>query len=146
MERDELPLENKMDIQELCAFITYFENIDPDKVCQWKGGEKLEGGAISFPYPVYDEKFMAFIGAFYKSEMPVHDYPKELDRRVPNWQTTDIHKVVETADFELVKIILTKCIRVEKFNSGAWDRAIRSGLFLDILRRLNILVINNKVC
>jgi hypothetical protein len=88
---------------------------------------------------VYEDKFSDFIDAFYKSELSVNDYQGELDSRLPNWQTVDIHKVVEFADFELLRAIFTKCIRIHRFNEGAWDGFIRSGLFLDILRRLEVL-------
>ena len=132
-----MSIENKMNTQELCSFISYFENIDPDKACQWKGGEKREDGVITMPYPIYEKEFMEFVETFYKSEISLHDYQNELNQRVPDWQTVNMNAIVETADFELIRAILTKCIRVERFCDGAWDSSIRSGLFLDILRRLN---------
>ena len=56
----------------------------------------------------------------------------------------DILRVVETAELELVLVILTKIVRVERFHDGAWDNAIRSGLFLTILQRLKKLLANDS--
>ena len=140
-----MSIDNNRIIYELCSFIPYFKNIDPDKACQWKGGEKLDDGVISLPYPEYDKEFMKFVDAFYKSGISVGDYKNELNLKIPNWKTVDIHKVIETADFDLLKVILTKCIRVERFCDGAWHGSIRDGLFLAILQRLNVLLVNNKV-
>lgn len=125
-----------MKFQEIYSFIPYFENVDPDKACQWQGGEKRDDGVITLPYPKYEKKFMSFVDAFYKSDLIAKDYQSQLELNIPDWQTVDIHKVVETADLELLKAILTKCIRVERFCDGAWDGHIRDGLFLAILRRL----------
>ena len=91
------------------------------------------------PYYEYDSEFLAFIDAFYQSGLLVSNYQDLLEQMIPDWQTVDIKEVVKTADFELTKTILTKCIRVERFSDGAWYNAIRSGLFLDILRRMNAL-------
>ena len=123
-------------VQRLCSFIPYFESLDPGKAYQVKGGEKKENGVITMPYYVYDEKVQEFMKAVYESGLMVSDYVSELNSRVPDWQTVDIHKVVETADLELVKVILTKCIRVERFNEGALAQSIDNGLILAILRRL----------
>jgi hypothetical protein len=103
---------------------------------------KNEDGSISLPYPVYSDDFLMFIDAFNKSGLSISNYQNELNRKVPGWRTIDILKFIETANFELVRIILTKTIRVERFYDGAWDEAIKSGLFLSILRRLKILAIN----
>jgi len=88
-------------------------------------------------YFEYEERFMEFVKAFYKTGLMASNYQEELERRVPNWQTKNISRIVETADFELTKIILTKAIRVERFCEGTWYDYIKSGFFLDILRRLN---------
>jgi hypothetical protein len=123
------------ELEKIVSYIPYFENIDPDKACQWKSSEKS-----GFPYPVYEEKFSQFISDFSHSGLAVGDYPDKLNQMIPDWQTADINKVVETADFELVRVIFTKCVRVERFHDGAWDSAIRSGLFLVLLNRLNKLL------
>ncbi|MDR2729184.1 MAG: helix-turn-helix transcriptional regulator, partial [Chitinispirillales bacterium] len=141
-DQNTLPVPEPMDVKKLCSFIPYFENIDPDKACQWVSMKKSEDGVITLPYPVYSDDFMKFVDAFYKSGLSVNNYQDELNRRVPDWQTKDIQKVIETADIELVRVVLTKLIRVERFSDGAWDNAIKSGLFLAILRKFKALTIN----
>jgi len=131
------------DIKKLCSFINYFETVKPDKACRWKGGDTGKDGVIHMPYPVYENEFNKFIDAFYKTGLTVFNYQDELNRIIPDWQTADINKIIETADLHLVKTILTKCIRAERFHEGSWNNAIRSGLFLSILRRLQNL--NNKI-
>ena len=126
-------------IRQLCAFIPYFASVDPDLACQWKGGERREDGIVIMPYPVYSEAFMQFVSAFYKSNLEERDYLDKLDQMVPDWKTADMSRVIENADFELVRVVLTKAIRVERFCDGAWHDSIRSGLFLNILRRLEVL-------
>lgn len=132
-------------IKRLCSFIPYFENVDSDQTGQLKGGGKNGDGVISLPYPEYDKEFIKFVDAFYKSGLSVNDYQTELNQKLPNWQTIDIDKVIETADYEFIKVILTKSIRVERFCEGAWERAIKNGVFLNILRRLNVLLATEKI-
>ena len=124
------------DVEKLCAFIPYFENVDLDKVCQWGGGEKDEEGVIQMPYPKYDDEFNQFIETFDETKLQCFDYTNQLEQRVPDWQSINICEVIRTADFNLVRTILTKAIRAERFCDGAWANSIESGLFLEILRRL----------
>ena len=126
-------------IKLLCSFIPYFENLDPDKAYRFKGGDKRKNGTITIGYYEYDKEFIKFIDAFYESKLSVEDYQNELNARVPDWQTADMFKVIETDDLELIRIILTKGIRVERFHEGAWANYIKIGLFLAILRRLEAL-------
>lgn len=137
-------MNNTEKIQRLCSFIPYFERIDPDKICQWKGG-KTKSGTLTWPYPVYDRKLMDFIEAFYESGLMVKNYSEELEQRVPNWQKDALYEVIETADIELFKNILTKAVRSERFCDGAWANYTKSGLFLAMLRRLNSLIINGEI-
>jgi ADP-ribosylglycohydrolase/TPR repeat protein len=127
-------------IQRLCAYIPYFENIDPDKACKFKDDGEFR---IQDNY-IYEEKLLQFVNDFCKSGLSVHNYQNELDRKLPGWKTGNNNGVIENADFELLKIIFTKCIRTERFCDGAWASAVESGLFLNLLRRLNVLFINGE--
>jgi len=126
----------------LLEFIPYFENIDPEKACRWEVGGKwsLEAigqeGALVMKYPIYEEKFEEFIHVAYDSGIMCGNYQTELNRRVPNWQEIGPNDVIKTADLELVRVILTKLVRVERFCDGAWAGSIKEGAFLGILRRL----------
>lgn len=126
-----------MDIDELCRFIPYFENIDPDKACKWVSNGEDGEGCTTVYYPIYEEEFEKFISAVYNSDVMYKGcYQDELGRRIPNWQKVDINEVIKTADFELLQIIFTKAVRVERFAWGAWATMIERGTFLCILQRL----------
>jgi|GEM_PF-467081 len=131
-----LPAPEPMGVKSLCSFIPCFEHMSPDEACQWVEMKKNKNGVITLPYPVYSDDFLKFISAFYQSGLLAGNYQDELNQRIPDWETIDIKTVIETADFEMTIIVLTKLVRVERFSDGAWDHAIRSGLFLAILRRL----------
>jgi len=130
---------NTAGVKRLYSFIPYFENIDTDKAFQFSGTKKSDDGVIEIGYYTYSEEFMDFIRAFNKSELMVADYPSALNERVPDWQKVDIQKVIKTADFETVKVILTKLVRVNRFSEGSWASSIKSGLFLAVLQRLKAL-------
>jgi len=133
-------------VQELCGYIPYFENINPESAAQWEGGQKLNDGTFTMSYPRYEKEFLEFIDAFYSGSLLELElnYANVIQQKVPDWHGADKHKVVETADFELLKAILTACIRGEHFCDGAWIEPIKNGLFLCILQRLNVLLTNNK--
>jgi len=127
----------KASAQKLCEYIPYFENIDLKEAYTLIPHEKNDVGSISIPDYRYSGTFSDFISEWRSSGLLMGNYSEILDQRIPDWLNTDIMKVLETADFELTKAILTKCIRVERFCTGAWASAIEGGLFLAILRRLN---------
>ena len=119
------------DVKLICAFIPYFENIDPDTACY------IDTNKTSVPHPIYSQEF---IYAYYDTNLIVKNYVSELDKRIPNWETIDVMDEVSKIDYDTLKVILTKLVRVERFYTGAWDNAIRNGLFLSILRRFKELI------
>jgi hypothetical protein len=50
-------------------------------------------------------------------------------------------KSIEVADFELVKAIITRFIRKERFCDGAWGSAVEDKVFFKILQRLRKLLL-----
>jgi len=132
-------------IQKLCSYISYFENVTSEVACQWVDSEKNDDGAVQFRYPMYEKAFDDFVHAFYESDLAVPNYSEALERRFPDWQTADWKVAIQSADFELVMAMLTKCIRVERFCEGAWDSYIRKGLFLDLLLRLEALLETGQI-
>ena len=53
---------------------------------------------------------------------------------------SELAKKIDTADFKLVKAILTCYIRQERFCDGLWGRAIKEGIFLTLLKRIEALL------
>jgi len=125
-----------MDIDLLLTYIPYFETVDPDVVCKWHGGVKRDNGGFTVHYAIYDEKLYDFIKDVYDSGIMVNDYRNELNRLIPNWQTVDIQEVVKTAEIYKLRVIFTKCIRVDRFNEGSLGEDAKSGFLLAILKRM----------
>ena len=137
LKEDEICIKDLSGIQSLCLFIPYFKNVDPNEACKWSNLRKGEDGVISLPSPIYNKNFKDFVSAFYKSGLSVSDYNEKLEQGLSGREAMDIDDLLKSADFELVKVILTKCIRMERFFTGAWDGYIRNGVFLNILQKLS---------
>jgi len=119
---------NKTSAQLLCKYIPFFENIDPEVAYKWLDND-------------YDETVWQFEQDFYNSCLQDYSYSKTIEDRIPDVYNTDICKVIESADIELLKALLTKCIRNERFCDRAWVGYIIDGVFLAILRRLEALLL-----
>jgi len=133
-----------MNVDLLLSYIPYFETVDPGVVCKWGGGEKREDGVFTIPYAIYDEKLYDFIKDAHDSGVMVSDYSNELNRLVPDWKTVDIQEVVKTSDFYKLRVIFTKCIRVDRFNEGALGGSVQDGLVLAMLKRMQELKANEN--
>ena len=92
-------------------------------------------------YPVYEDELNTFIEDVYHSGILMRDYVGYLEEKFPGkqWTTDDI----ETANLTMLRAMLTKCVRVERFYEGSWGKFARDGYFLAILRRLEKLL--NKI-
>jgi hypothetical protein len=115
---------------QLLNYIPYFED-KTIEVCRWEG-----------MYPQYDKKLNEFIEEIYKTNLMKSNYLDYLDERLFN---RDYSAAVPTADFELLRAILTFYVRSERFSDGAWANSVKEGVFLRILYRLKELDGNLKV-
>ncbi|MCM3694594.1 DUF6508 domain-containing protein [Neobacillus niacini] len=106
---------------QLLSYIPYFEDKNIE-FCVWEG-----------MYPKYDEKLEEFIKEVYKTDLMKSNYLDYLDEKRIN---RDYAAVVPTADFELLRAILTYYVRSERFSDGAWANSAKEGVFLRILNRL----------
>lgn len=84
-------------------------------------------------YPKYDEKMDEFIKEVYKTDLLKSDYLPYLDEKLSD---RDYTAAIPTADFELLRAILTFYVRQERFCDGAWANSAKEGMFLRILNRL----------
>lgn len=125
---------NKASVDKLCKYIPYFENATKDSACHWSGGEKLGEKHYTSCYPVYDNILQEFISEFYKTNLICYDYFDATHNKGLNG-TEDMNSVIDTADFELLKAILTEYIRQERFCDGLWELAVEDKVFLKILQR-----------
>lgn len=119
-------------IEKLCTFLPYFQTATKESVCQWAGGEKLGEKHYTMAYPQYDQTFDEFIKEVYNSNLILHDYlsiTEKLD--------VEISSAIDTADFKLLRAILTYYVRAERFCEGSWATAVEGKVFLKILERLD---------
>ncbi|RXI96231.1 hypothetical protein DS745_21045 [Anaerobacillus alkaliphilus] len=115
-------------IGKLCRFIPYFKVAT--KVCRipYETREKQ----IIIGYPSYDKALLEFIDEVYSSNLMEKQYTsitQQLDGELAN--------AIETADFNLLRAILTYYVRADRFCDGAWEGAVEEKVFLRILERLN---------
>ena len=131
--------ENHIKLSKIRYYIFYFETVCAETACHWEGSRKLESGAFSMPYPVYETQFLNFIDDVSNSDLMDLNYGNTLEEYglEMNHEST---KKIDTADFKLAKAILTCYIRQERFCDGLWGRAIKEGIFLALLKRIETLL------
>lgn len=119
--------------EELIKYIAYFED-DRNTFCTWESSKEKEDGVFIMSYPKYDEKLEEFIKDVYKTDLLKQDYMEFLEKNIN--RSTNIDDVIENADFETLRAILTKYIRLERFCEGTWGAAAKEGTFLKILKKI----------
>ena len=119
-------------------FIPYFENTAPEEIAHMGSLETLPDGMMSFPYPVYARKFRDFIYEFEASGIPDPNYLENLKNH-PLSNPEDINNAITSGDLALVFSIFTFFIRQERFNEGLWVSAVKNGIFLRLLNRIDAL-------
>lgn len=123
--------------RDLIKYIDYFRSEDIE-FCKWESPEKQDDGVIVMGYPVYDEGVDRFTHDFYDSDLVDGNYSETLERY--NAEALKLAELIETADIDLLKAILTFYIRGERFCDGTWADAIENKVFLRVLLRLEELV------
>ena len=131
----ETSLPTLQDIDKLTAYLPrlYAEGFRP--ILHWEGGEKLENGSITLPYPKYDplvEEFFRFGGGRWID----YEYNPEQAYQMLKDETR-----LKTASLVEIKPMLTFCVRGERFSDGHWGEMIEKGYIRRILERLK----ENKV-
>jgi hypothetical protein len=123
------------EIEELVSFLPrlYEEGFSP--IEKWGGGTKDEEGVITMPWPVYDEVVKEFVEVASRECWRAYGYrPEEAARMLKD------DNVVITANLDQIKIMLTFCIRGERFCDGHWNTMIKGGQIKRLLERLSKLI------
>jgi hypothetical protein len=115
---------------QLLNYIPFFEDKNIE-FCVWEG-----------MYPRYDEKLNKFIKEVYKTDLMKSNYLDYLDEKL---LSRDYAAAIPTADFDLLRAILTFYVRSERFSDGAWANSAKEGVFLRILNRLKELDGNGRM-
>ena len=130
--------DNILGIEKIYSYISYFESLDAENACQWQKGERLKDGSCTVGYPVYEDEFLQFIEDVSRSNLMDISYGETIQKY--GLEMNDgLAEQIETADFPLAKAILTCYVRQERFCEGIWGTAIKNGVFLALLNRLQIL-------
>jgi ADP-ribosyl-[dinitrogen reductase] hydrolase len=132
----------KAEAEKLCSYIPYFETANKESVCKWGGGEKLGEKLFTMAYPEYEDTLKEFVQEVYKTSIMgygdydgiIHSYAIDSEKQMI--------KAIDAADFELIKAIITRYIRKERFCDGAWASAVENKVFLKILQRLRVLFLS----
>lgn len=131
--------EKAVEFQKLNDYISYFEAIDAENACRWQKGELLKDGSRTFGYPVYEDKLLQFIDDVSNSSLMDYAYGETIQTYGLE-MNDNLAEQIETADLPLAKAILTCYVRQERFCEGIWGTAIKKGIFLALLNRLQILL------
>lgn len=130
-------------IADLHKFVPFFEAAFDKKVCNWLSGGKISDNFYSTSHPVYDSELYDFVRRFERSNLVCFNYVYVIDKYQLD-KTELMHDAIEKADLELTLAILTGYIRQERFCDGLWEDAIREGIFLKLIRRLDSLSFKSK--
>ena len=126
----EIHLPTLQDIEELTAYLPrlYAEGFRP--IIRWEGGEKLNDGSFTLPYPNYDP----LVDEFFRLGEPWIDYEYNPEQA---YQMLKDDRRVKTASLPEIKSMLTFCVRGERFSDGHWGEMIEKGYIRCLLERLN---------
>jgi hypothetical protein len=121
-------------IDELLRFLPRFAVAGRRYTKAWGGGEKTADGAITIPYPIYEEDVLAF---FRLAGQPWwSDY--QYDPRGAQAMLQD-DAFIERCSLDDIRTMLTYCVRGERFSDGHWEHVLQSGRVVSLLRRLAVL-------
>ena len=87
-----------------------------------------------FPYLNYSELLSSFIKDVHETDLMDTDYLPYLKEHLP--AKTKLADSIETADFRMLRAILTYFVRQERFQEGLWQSAVADKTFYRILLRL----------
>ena len=122
------------DIDALLRFLPGFERPGRAFIASWGGGEETGDGAITMPYPIYDEDVLAFFMLAGKPCWSDYGYVPERAR-----QMLQDDALVARASLDQIATMLTYCVRGERFGDGHWAAMLESGRIVALLRRLAVI-------
>jgi hypothetical protein len=86
------------------------------------------------PYVNYSKEIISFIDEVYKTDLMDTEYLPYLESIIP--RDAKLADYIDTADFRLLRAILTYYVRQERFCDGLWLEAVRDRIFSKILLRI----------
>lgn len=132
------------DFERLFEYISYFEEEDVSFQFRFEGEGRTAEGSYNFSYPVYDQRLLDFIEEVYDSGLIDIAYFSVLNRYLTS-SFHDMVDVIEEAGFELLSAVLAYYIRQERFGEGMWAAALKDRIFLKVLERLKVLLMDKDL-
>lgn len=120
------------DIDELLAFLPLLEPEGFEPVERWGGSDVAEDGAVTLPWPQYNQTVIAFMQAAAKEAWSDYDYQPAQAARMLRDQ-----EAVGQASLAEIRTMLTYCVRGERFGDGHWAAMIDQGHIRRLLTRLS---------
>jgi hypothetical protein len=121
-------------IDELLQFLPRFDVAGRRYTKAWAGGEKTADGAITIPYPIYEEDVLAFFSlAGQPCWSDTHYEPRQAHTMLQD------DAFIERSSLDDIRTMLTYCVRGERFGDGHWEHVLQSGRVVALLRRLAVL-------
>ena len=120
--------------EELLKFLPNFSVPNRKYIKEWKGG-KTQSGALTFPYPVYEEDVVEFFKLASQECWADYDYEPEVAGRM-----LQDDRAIESADIATIKTLITYCVRGERFCDGFRASLLEAGRVQKLLVRLQQLV------
>jgi hypothetical protein len=124
----------RQQIDELLQFLPRFDVAGRSYTRTWAGGEKTASGAITTPYPIYEEDVLAF---FRLAGQPWWSDTQYEPRQARTMLQDDAF--IERCSLDDIRTMLTYCVRGERFSDGHWEHVLQSGRVVALLRRLAVL-------
>ena len=102
---------------------------------EWEGGGEAEPGVFTLPHLSYSPECSEFLQALYTHGwiMLDFDWPHWQEEAGKYWNTPEL---VEGADLETLRKLLTTHVRKDRFCEGHLLEAFRGGQITAILRRI----------
>ena len=119
------------EMEERLAFLPQLTAEGFSPIREWRGGEKLPEGAITFPWPEYEDVVKRFFEVAGQDCWMDFNYdPFEAGRMLVD------PALLRRASLPEIKTMLTYCVRGERFSEGHWGAMIEQGHLRRLLGRL----------
>ncbi len=126
-------------IEQLSEYLSYLTDATKESVVSWVNGGDQNDDPFYLTYPVYDRTFVEFVDELYETDLLLENY-NEIIMELGLTDERDLALVIDEADMDVVRAILTYFIRQERFQDGLWAEAVEQRVFLNVLKRLRELI------
>jgi hypothetical protein len=128
----ETRLPTYQEMQALVAFLPRLYSAGFQPVIKWNGGDQGKDSSFTLPWPDYDPVVEEFYRLAASDCWLDHGYhPEEAAKLLKEGD------FVKSASISQIKVMLTFCVRGERFSDGHWAEMIENGSIRRILERIN---------